>query len=373
VHRVVCLLTMVVSAVLVSAQARNTKTLDIYVVDVEGGNATLFVSPSGQSLLIDTGNGGMAAARDAGRIFDAAKDAGLTQIDHLITTHWHGDHYGGLAELASRIPIRHFIDHGPTVQKNEATEKYLQTVYPELYAKAKHTVVKPGDTIPVAGIGVRIVTSNGALIRTPLPDAGRANPLCGSGPAPVNAIPEDPESVGSYITFGRFRALHLGDLTIDKEFELVCPMNRLGTVDALLGLHHGQDTSNSVPFVHAVAPRVAIMNNGTRKGGLPAVMRALYSSPGFEDLWQMHFSLLSGQEYTAPGMFIANLIDEQQDVMPLAPMPLPQPGPNVPPPPAHNGRAYWIKLSAQEDGTFTVTNARNGFSKVYRREPQGTR
>ena len=118
---------MVVSAVLVAAQTRSAKTLDIYVVDVEGGNATLFVSPSGQSLLIDTGNGGMGAARDAGRIFDAAKDAGLSQIDHLITTHWHGDHYGGLAELASRIPIRHFIDHGPTVQKNEATEKYLQT------------------------------------------------------------------------------------------------------------------------------------------------------------------------------------------------------------------------------------------------------
>src|SRR5512145_2250021 len=165
--RVFCLFAIVVSATLMAtAQTRSAKTLDIYVVDVEGGNATLFVSPSGQSLLIDTGNGGMGAARDAGRIFDAAKDAGLTQIDHLITTHWHGDHYGGLAELASRIPIRHFIDHGPTVQKNEATEKYLQTVYPELHAKAKHTVVKPGDTIPVAGIGVRIVTSNGALIRT---------------------------------------------------------------------------------------------------------------------------------------------------------------------------------------------------------------
>ena len=364
---------MVVSAVLVSAQARNTKTLDIYVVDVEGGNATLLVSPSGQSLLIDTGNGGMGAVRDASRIVGAAKDAGVTQIDHLIITHWHGDHYGGLSELASRMPIRHFIDHGPSVQKNEATDRYIETTYRELYAKAKHTVVKPGDTIPVAGINVRVVASNGDVIRTALPGAGRPNPLCSSGPVRVNAVPDDPESVGSYVTFGRFRALHLGDLTVDKEFELVCPVNRLGTVDALLGLHHGQDTSNSVPFVHAVAPRVAIMNNGTRKGGLPAVMKALYSSPGFEDLWQMHFSLLSGQEYTAPGMFIANGIDEQQDVMPVAPMPLPQPGPNVPPPPAHNGRAYWIKLSAQEDGTFTVTNARNGFSKVYRREPQGTR
>jgi competence protein ComEC len=373
VRRFFCLAAIVLSAVLVSAQARNTKTLDIYVVDVEGGNATLLVSPSGQSLLIDTGNGGMAAVRDAGRIVEAAKAAGITQIDHLIITHWHGDHYGGLSELASRMPIRHFIDHGPSVQKNEATDKYIETTYRELYAKAKHTVVKPGDTIPVAGITVRVVTSNGDVIRTSLPGAGRPNPLCGSGPVPVNAVPDDPESVGSYITFGRFRALHPGDLTRDKEFELVCPTNRVGTVDVLLGLHHGQDTSNSIPFIHALEPRVAIMNNGTRKGGLPNVMKALYSSPGFEDLWQMHFSLLSGQEYTAPGMFIANGIDEQQDAIPVAPMPLPQPGPNVPPAPAHNGRAYWIKLSAQEDGSFTVTNTRNGFSKVYRREVQGTR
>jgi hypothetical protein len=133
----------------------------------------------------------------------------------------------------------------------------------------------------------------------------------------------------------------------------------------LLGLHHGQDTSNSVPFVHALQPKVAIMNNGTRKGGWPDVMRTLYTSPGFEDLWQIHFSLLSGQEYTAPGLFIANGVDDQPSAIPIAPMPLPQPGSNAPPPPAHNGPAYWIKVSAQEDGTFTVTNARNGFSKVY--------
>jgi len=371
-RRYLCLLTIVASAVLVSAQGRPTKTLDIYVVDVEGGNATLFVSPSGQSLLIDTGNGGAGAARDAGRIVDAARDAGLSQIDHLITSHWHGDHYGGLAELASRMPIRHFIDHGPTVQKNDTTEKFLATTYRELYGKAQHTVVKPGDTIAVAGLGVRIVTSNGAVIGAPLPGAGRPNPLC-AGPISVNAVPEDPESVGSYVTFGRFRALHLGDLTSDKEFELVCPANRIGTVDVLLGLHHGQDTSNSQPFVHAVRPRVAIMNNGTRKGGWPVVMRTLYSSPGFEDVWQMHFSLLSGQEYTAPGLFIANGVDDQPAAIPIAPMPLPQPGPNAPPAPVHSGPAYWVKVSAQDDGTFTVTNARNGFSKVYRREVQGTR
>src|SRR5262249_13261043 len=137
------------------------------------------------------------------------------------------------------------------------------------------------------------------------------------------------------------------------EFELMCPRNRVGSVDVLLGLHHGQDTSNSEVFVHALHPTVAVMNNGTRKGGVPEVMKVLHSSPGLEDLWQMHFSVLSGQEYTAPGMFIANGFDEQLSAMPIAPVPLPQAGANAPPPPAHNGPAYWIRVSAQEDGTFT--------------------
>ena len=370
--RLVCLAVAVLCASYVvsgfsrTAQTRTAKTLDIYVVDVEGGNATLFVAPSGQSLLIDTGNGGAGAARDAGRIVEAAKAAGLMQIDHLVTSHWHGDHYGGLSELATRIPIRHYIDHGPTVQKNEATETYLRTVYPELYSKAKHTVVKPGDTIPLAGLNVRVVTSNGELIKAPLPGAGARNSLC-TGPIAVpNAIPEDPESVGTHVSFGRFRALHLGDLTSDKEYELVCPTNRIGTVDVLLGLHHGQDTSNAVPFVHAVRPRVGIMNNGTRKGGYPDVMKALYTSPAFEDLWQMHFSQLSGQEWAPPGVFTANVVDDQPEVRQIAPVPLPARGSNAPPPPVHSGRAYWVKVSAQEDGTFTVTNSRNGFSKTYR-------
>ncbi len=154
-------------------------------------------------------------------------------------------------------------------------------------------------------------------------------------------------SVGSLVTFGKFRAVHLGDLTWNKEFDLMCPNNRIGTVDVLLGLHHGQAISNSEVLVHALRPRVAIMNNGTRKGGQPDVMKMLHSSPGLEDLWQMHFSLLSGQEYTVPGMFIANTLDEPPAAMPVAPMPAPPPGPGAPPPPAHNGTAYWIKVSAQ--------------------------
>jgi beta-lactamase superfamily II metal-dependent hydrolase len=356
---------VMLSASFPAAQTGAVRTLDIYVVDVEGGNATLFVSPSRESLLIDSGNAGAAAVRDAERIVAAAKDARLSQIDHLITTHWHGDHFGGMAELAARIPIRNFIDHGPNVQPAPAVDEFLQKTYPQLYANAKHVIAKPGMKIPVAGLDVLVVTSAGETIKTALPGGGAPNPYCASfKPGENNA--EDPMSVGTSVTFGKFRTIHLGDLTKNKEFELVCPNNRIGTADVLLGLHHGVDTSNSPVLVHALHPRVAIMNNGTRKGGQPEVMTTLYSSPGLEDLWQMHFSQLSGQEYTIPGLFIANLLDEPLAAMPVAPISAPAPGPGSPPPPAHNGAAYWIKVSAQADGSFTVTNARNGFSKTYK-------
>jgi competence protein ComEC len=351
-----------------AAQTRTGKTLDIYVVDVEGGNATLFVSPTGDSLLIDSGNAGAAAVRDAERIMDAVKEARLTQIDHLITTHWHGDHYGGMAELSARIPIREFIDHGANAQPAAATDEFLQKTYPQIYAKGKHSVAVPGSRIPVAGLDVLVLTSAGQTIKTALPGAGQANPYCASfKPGENNA--EDPMSVGTLVTFGRFRTIHLGDLTKNKEFELMCPNNRIGRMDVLLGLHHGQDTSSSEVLVHGVRPRVAIINNGTRKGGQPEVMKTLHLSPGLEDLWQMHFSELSGQEYTVPGMFIANLVDEPSAAMPVAPMSPPPPGAGAPAAPVHNGRAYWIKVSAQLDGSFTVTNARNGFSKTYKAAP----
>lgn len=348
------------------AAAQTRSGLDIYVIDVEGGNATLFVPPSGESLLIDTGNAGPeASVRDAERIMAAAQDARLSQIDHLIVTHWHNDHFGGLAELAKRIPIKHFIDHGANVQPAPIADEFLAKTYPQLIANARHTVVKPGDRIAVAGIDVRVVTAAGQIIKTPLPGAGAPNPYCASfKPGENNA--EDPMSVGVFIRFGKFRTVHLGDLTRNKEFELMCPNTRIGAVDLFLGLHHGQATSNSEVVIHATHPRVAIMNNGTRKGGEPETMRVVHTSPGLEDLWQMHFSQLSGQEYTVPSIFIANMLDDPLTSMPMAPIAAPPFGSNAPPPPAHNGPAYWIKVNAQTDGTFTVTNARNGFSKTYR-------
>ena len=358
----------------VSQQARPqngpAQALTIYVVDVEGGNATLFVSPSGESLLIDTGNAGAAAVRDADRIMAAAKDSGIKQIDHLITTHYHADHVGGLPELARRIPIRHFIDHGTNVQPGANIDPVMRQ-YAELYAKAKHSVAKPGDRIPIAGLDARIVNSAGETIKMPVPGAGRANPYCsGFKPHTVNPVSgqpvgntEDEQSVGTYMTFGKFRFVYLGDFTWNKEFELMCPNNRIGTVDLLLASRHGQPSSNSQAFVNAIQPRVTIINNGSRKGGQPDAMKILLNSPRLEDLWQIHFSFLGGQEYTVPGLFVANV---EENAVPLAPMAPPQPGTQTPPAAQHDGPAYWIKVSAQMDGSFTVTNGRNGFSKTYR-------
>ena len=348
----------------VSAQSAR-KTLDIYVVDVEGGNATLFVAPSGQSVLIDTGNGGNAAMRDAERILAATRDAGLTQIDHLITTHWHGDHFGAMETVASRIPIKHFIDHGDLVEAPGPGNVFVREGYPTLYAKATHTVAKPGDRVTVAGLDWRIVASAGRHTTAALPGAGKPNPYCADYKAGTPDPTENAQSVGSIVAFGKFRVAHLGDLTWNKEFELMCPNNPIGTIDLFVVSHHGQAISNSPQLVHALRPRVAIVNNGTRKGGQPDAMRVLHTSPGLEDLWQLHFSQLSGQEYTVPGMFIANTTDEPITAMPIAAITAPAPGPGAPPPPVHNGAAYWVKVSASEDGSFTVTNQRNGFSKTY--------
>lgn len=351
------------AAALPSLLAAQSKTLDMYVIDVEGGNATLFVSPNGESLLIDAGNAGNQAARDGARIAEAIKAAGLTQIDHMIVTHWHGDHYGAVAEVAAQFPVREFIDHGPNTQPAAGPDEFIKNVYTPLVAKSKHTVAKVGDKIAMTGVDIRVIASAGEMLKKPLPGAGKPNPYCADF-KPVEANAEDPMSVAVHVTYGKFRTVHLGDLSKNEEFKLMCPNNLLGTVDAFLGLHHGVGSSNSPVMVYPLHARAAIMNNGTRKGGDPETMKTIHSAPGLEDLWQLHFSTLSGQEYTVPGMFIANTTDVSQP-MPIDPAAAPAPGAGGGPPPAHNGKAYWIKVSAQPNGTFTVTNARNGFSKTY--------
>jgi competence protein ComEC len=344
------LLVLAAATLCAALPAAQSKTLDIYIVDVEGGNATLFVTPSREAVLVDTGNGGPAAARDADRIMAAVKDAGLTQIDALVTSHWHTDHMGAMAELANRIPIRHYLDHGANVQPAPAIDAFLKDTYPGLVARSKHTVVKAGERLALKDVQWRFVTSARESIKSPLAGGGRANPHCGGFKRhtvnPVSGQPvgntEDEHSVGSHVTFGAFRALYLADFPWNMEFDLMCPANRLGTVELLLVSRHGQHSSSSEALVHAVRPRVAVINNGIRKGGQPETMRVLYSSPGLEDIWQGHVAQLSGPEHQVPALFVSNIVDDPQH------MP-----------------AYWIKVSAAPDGSFTVTNSRNAFMKTY--------
>ena len=355
------------------AQTSTRKTLDIYVADTEGGKAALFVAPSGETVMIDTGNPG---PRDHDRIIAMVEHAGVKTIDHLILTHYHVDHVGGLAELAKRIPIRHYIDHGPTAEPKEQVQGF-QDAYAALYNAATHTVVRPGDRVPVAGLDWRIVAAGAAALTSALPGGGQANAACASFVKKNASVDENNQSVGSVVTFGQFRLIDLGDLMWNNEYDLVCPRNLVGAVDLYMVSHHGLDASGSPALVHGIRPRAAVMQNGTRKGGTPNTLQTLRSSPGFEDVWQLHWSYTAMIEHNPAGVFIANVDDLPAiaGVLNPAAPPSTAPAPGAPPQPAPGrGRgssanahspAYWIKVSAEQNGTFTVTNSRNDFSKTY--------
>jgi hypothetical protein len=304
---------------------------------------------------------------------EAIAAAGVTKIDYLISTHYHSDHVGGMQELAARIPIATFVDHGPTVEPPMEPVPGFHEAYAVLVAKAKHLVVKPGDRLPLTGVDWRIVTSAGQVLKTPIagaPGAGRPSPECATTQPKPGADDENGQSIGSVIAFGQFRAADFGDLLWNKELALMCPNNPLGVVDVFFVTHHGLDISNAPPLVHGLRPRVAIMQNGTTKGGAVQVMQTLRSSPGLEDIWQVHWSYTAGIEHNAPGVFIANL--EAPETLGARLAAAPQrgegggrrgPGGGAPP----HTPAYWIKVSAHPDGSFVVTNPRNGFSKTYPR------
>jgi beta-lactamase superfamily II metal-dependent hydrolase len=321
-----------------SVSGQTGKTLDIYFIDVEGGQATLLVTPRGRSLLIDTGWPD-ANGRDAERIGEAARLADVKQIDFLVITHYHMDHVGGVPQLAALLPIRNFVDHGPSVEHGKDADALL-VAYEKEREKGNHTLAHPGQKLWLDQAVIEILTAAGQEITQPLPGAGESNPLCASTERRPIDTSENAQSVGLLISFGKFRMIDLGDLTWNKELELVCPQNLIGTVDVYLSTHHGMNLSGSPAIVHALHPRVAIMNNGARKGGSPEAWQAIRTSPGLEDIWQLHYALAGGKEHNAPEDFIANLQEE--------------------------ARAHWIKLSASADGQFTVTNSRNGMSKSYR-------
>ncbi len=323
----------------VSRAARSAQPLDIYFVDVEGGQATLIVAPSGESMLIDTGWPDFGG-RDAERIVAVATLAGLTRIDNVLITHHHTDHVGGVLQLAERFPIGAFIDHGPSVESGK-NARDLAAAYKRAIEieKARHRVMKPGDQIALRGVDIRVLTSNGEHIDTALAGAGEPNPYCKGEMRVTNDPTDNARSVGILLTFGQFRFIDLGDLTWNKELDLVCPNNRVGGVDVYLTTHHGLDASGPSAIVHALHPRVAIMNNGARKGGSPQAWQTVKSSAGLEDLWQLHYAVGGGKEHNVTEDFIANP-DEQCE-------------------------GKYIKLSVRSEGGFAVTNSRNGLTKQY--------
>ena len=317
-----------------------TKALQIYFVDVEGGQATLFITPEGKSLLIDTGwpdNNG----RDAERIVAAAKDAGIKKIDFVLITHFHDDHVGGAPQLAAKIPIGTFIDHGENREANSEGVQRVFAAYQQLLATGtyKHITAKPGEVLPITGMQVRVVSGDGELIERPLPGGGKENPSCANAAKPLVDVTENPRSVGTLITFGKLRILDLGDLTMGKEMELMCPMNKIGRVDIYVVSHHGWSQSGSPVLVHAIAPRVAIMDNGAKKGGSPTAWDVIEKSPGLEDLWQLHYSEEGGDTHNVAAPFLANLS-----------------GPDT---------GHYLKVTAAVDGSFAVFNSRNRETKKY--------
>ncbi len=321
---------------LLAASISAATTLDIYFIDVEGGQSTLIVTPAGESLLVDTGFGGYEG-RDPNRIAAAARAAGVTAIDYLLITHFHGDHAGGVPGLAARLPVRTFVDHDSIVAGDASTGPVFNA-YAPVRAAGKHIVAKPGDRLPMKGVQVDVVSSGGATIVKALSGGAPANPACpASAPDPAEPI-ENPRSTGIVLAFGRFRFVDLGDLSGKPLFALFCPANLLGQADVYLVPHHG-GSDVVYPATFAVRPRVAILNNGETKGGAAEAFTQLRRVSGLQDVWQLHRSLAEGAQNFGDAR-IANL---------------------------DTTTAHWIKVSAKEDGSFSVTNERTGESKTYNR------
>jgi beta-lactamase superfamily II metal-dependent hydrolase len=320
------------------AQAANT--LETTIIDVEGGKAVLTVSPSGESLLFDLGWPGYNG-RDLSRIVAAAKAAGLKQIDYLVISHYDIDHLGDVPALVAAFPVKHIVDNG-SLQTSGRDFEARYNPFAAVRDAMPHMSVKPGDKIPIAGMDVTVIEAATKGIATAFPGAGAPNPACAATPQkPENTGDhEDNMSIGLLFTLGKFRMLDLADLEAFYQYKLVCPNNLIGTVDVYQVSVHGQEKGMSGVLEPAIHARVAIMANGPRKGGDPASWPILRGAPGLEDIWQVHLSLAGGPERNPPEDYIANLDAACQ--------------------------GKFLQLSAQPDGTFTVTNSRNGFSKTYK-------
>jgi beta-lactamase superfamily II metal-dependent hydrolase len=333
----------VIFLALIAAALPAADELVMYSIDTEGGKALLMISPSGQTMLVDTGFPGYND-RDTTRIVEAAKDAGVTKFDILLTTHYDLDHVNNTPSTVAKIPAAAFFDHGPAVVKDPATTKAV-AAYDELWQNTKHVVVKPGDKIPFAGVDALVVTSAFEVLKTPLAGAGKPNPFCAetqpmTWPRGNEDISENAASVGVLYSFGNFKMLDLGDLTWNAEMKLMCPNDPIGAVDLFMVSHHGNNISNSPALVKAINPRVTVMDNGARKIGAPAALQILKALPRVQANYQMHWSANAPND-NPPDEYIANLQDSPD--------------------------GKWLKIVVQKNGTISVTNARTGETKTFKK------
>jgi beta-lactamase superfamily II metal-dependent hydrolase len=327
------------------------KPLKLLMIDVEGGAATLFVTPQGESVLVDTGwppgvgvpqppvgaPAGPPQPSSAERIVANAKTAGVRKIDYLIVTHYHTDHVGGFHDLLARIPVGTIVDHGPS---REEPPPGLFAKYEPVSNAHERRVVKAGDVLQVGALKFTFVAADGQVLQKPLLGAGGRTAFCDTTPE-KSAIggEENARSIGFVAAYGKARILDLADLTWNRELALVCPINKLGAVDVLIVSHHGSELSSSPPMIDAVAPRVALMANGARKGGDKAVFDTLNAAASKPVIWQSHAATRQPGA-NRPADYIANL-----DVWPDA--------------------GHSIEADVSKDGTIKVVNARNGFTQTY--------
>jgi beta-lactamase superfamily II metal-dependent hydrolase len=308
--------------------ANAAKNLEIFFIDTEGGQSTLVVSPSGEALLIDAGYAGYGG-RDANRIAEVAKLAHVKKIKVFFLTHYHQDHGGGVKNLLEVLPVESFWDYGaPSDDSKSIAQDYFK-----VRGNAPHTVYKPGDKVPIKELDITVVAAANKHIDTP----GDANPFCAGLKPKGDESGENPQSGGLVVTFGKFRFGDLGDNIWNEELAMLCPQNHIGKVDLLLTPHHGTHVSPVADY--AMAPRVVIMNNGPTKGGKPEAYQMWRGLQGLEDLWQLHFAVGGGKEGNSPDPFIAN-IDERCE-------------------------GKYLRVTAHEDGSFTVNNSRNKYTKTY--------
>ncbi len=331
-----------VLALLSAASLPAADTLDFYVIDVEGGKAIIVKNPSGQTMLIDGGMPGISD-RDLKRVEAAAQAAGVKRFDVALITHYDVDHVGNIPNIDAKLPITLLVDHGALLPnpKLAGINRRSADAYVAFLPGRKRLSVKPGDVIPFKDVRITVVTSAEQVLSKALSGGGKANAACPAD-KPVEARGDDnASSIGTLWQFGKFRMADFADLLKWVEFNLMCPKNPVGTVDLLMVSHHGLAFSNSAALVHALQPKVAIVNNGERKGISPEVAKMLRGSAGLQDIWQLHYSTTAGPDLNTSEDHIANMK-------------------------AQGCEGHWIKVSARRDGTYTVTNTRNNASQTYK-------